>query len=390
MFSFLAKLILKDQHDTDSPRTRETYGMLSGLMGILLNLLLCAGKMFAGVTSGSIATTADAFNNLSDAGSSVITLVGFRLAGKKPDPDHPFGHGRAEYITGLLISIVIAMLGVELLRGSIDKIRMPQPVEFSALTFAILAVSILVKLYMWHYNRALAKKLNSPAMSATAADSLSDSIATAAVLLSMAVGHFTGWMIDGWCGLAVSCFIFMAGFRAAKETIEPLLGRAPDRELIQAIEAIVLSYSEIIGIHDLIVHDYGPGRKVISLHAEVPATGDLLQLHDTIDLAERSLQEKLNCTAVIHMDPIDDTDPFLVEFIKPALLETLRSKVSPEISVHDLRMVSGPTHTNLIFDVLLPVDCPVSDGEVARIAREFVESLPGNYFAVVQIDHAYV
>lgn len=389
MIEMLAKLFIKGNPNPNAPETREAYGMLSGAMGIALNLLLCVGKMFAGIISGSIATTADAFNNLSDAGSSVITLVGFRMASKKPDPDHPFGHGRVEYITGLLISIVIAMLGFELLKTSFGKIRTPEPVTFSWLAAGILIASILIKLYMWYYNRVLAQRLNSPAMSATAADCLSDSVATAAVLISMIVGHYSGWMIDGWCGMAVSCFIFMAGFRAAKETIEPLLGHAPDHELIQAIEAEVLSYSEIIGIHDLIVHDYGPGRKIISLHAEVPADGNLLHLHDTIDLAERSLQEKLNCMAVIHMDPIETDNQFLVEFIKPSLLEWLRSKVSPEISVHDLRMVSGPTHTNLIFDVLLPHNCPLSEGEVARIAREFVESLPGNYYAVVQIDQPY-
>ena len=389
MIQSIAKLILKERYDLNSAKTRETCGMLSGLFGILLNLLLCAGKMIAGVISGSIATMADAINNLSDAGSSVITLVGFRLAGKKPDPDHPFGHGRAEYITGLLISIIIAMLGIELFRSSVEKILSPEPVAFSLLSAGILVVSIAVKVYMWHYNRSLARALNSPAMNATAADSLSDSVATAVVLLSMILAHFTDWMIDGWCGIAVSCFIFMAGFRAAKETIEPLLGRAPDRELIEAIEAEVLSYPEIIGIHDLIVHDYGPGRKIISLHAEVPATGNLLEMHDTIDLAERSLQEKLNCVAVIHMDPIDSSNPYLTEFIKPALLEWLRTRISPEISVHDLRMVSGPTHTNLIFDVVMPINCPMSESAVNRIATEFVQSLPGNYYAVVQIDQAY-
>lgn len=390
MLSFLAKLLIKEQENPNSPSVREKYGILAGAMGICLNLLLCAGKMFAGAVSGSIATMADAFNNLSDAGSSIITLVGFRLAGKKPDPHHPFGHGRAEYITGLLISILILLLGSELLRSSIDKIRQPQPVTFSLLSAGILLGSVLVKIYMWHYNRALAKKLNSPAMSATAADSLSDSIATVVVLLSMIIAHFTGWQIDGWCGAAVSMFIFIAGYRSARETIEPLLGHAPDQELIQAIEAEVLSHDHIVGIHDLMVHDYGPGRKVISLHAEVPASGNLLELHDTIDLAERNLQEKLNCTAVIHMDPVDNSNPFLVDFIKPALLEWLRSRVAPDISVHDLRMVAGPTHTNLIFDVLLPLNCPKSESEVLEISNDFAKSLPGNYFAVVQIDQPYV
>lgn len=377
------------QYIKNTPAARQRYGMIAGATGIVLNLLLCAAKMFAGVISGSVALTADAFNNLSDAGSSIITLVGFRLAGKKPDPDHPFGHGRAEYITGLLISVIILFLGIELMQSSVNKILDPQPVIFSGTAAAILIAAILVKLFLWYFNRTLSRKLSSAAMAATAADSLSDCFATLAVLLSMLVGHFTGWMIDGWCGAAVSVFIFIAGFRSAKETIEPLLGHAPDHDLIHAIEEEVLSYPEIIGIHDLIVHDYGPGRKIISLHAEVPADGNLLQLHDTIDLAERTLQDKLNCTAVIHMDPIDTADPYLLEFIKPSLLEWLRSRVSPEISVHDLRMVAGPTHTNLIFDVLLPINCPMSEGEVKSIAAEFVKSLPGNYYAVVQIDQPY-
>lgn len=390
MLTILAKLFIPHSDDPHSAKVREAYGMLSGAMGIFLNLLLCAGKMIAGIISGSIATTADAFNNLSDAGSSVITLVGFRLAGKKPDPDHPFGHGRAEYITGLLISIIIALLGFELLRSSVDKIMNPQPVEFSWLASGILAASILTKVYMWHYNSKLAKKLNSPAMSATAADSLSDSFATLVVLLSMIIGHFTGWMIDGWCGAAVSVFIFLAGYRAAKDTIEPLLGHAPEKEYIDAIEAEVLSYPDIIGIHDLMVHDYGPGRQIVSLHAEVPASGDLLKLHDTIDLVERSLQAKLNCIAVIHMDPIETENPFLTNFFKPALLETLRGKICAEITVHDLRMVTGPTHTNLIFDVLMPINCPKTEAEIIAIATDFVRSMPGNYYAVVQVDQAYV
>lgn len=387
MLEILSRIFIKNRND-DSPAVREAYGMLSGAMGIALNLLLCIGKMFAGAISGSIATMADAFNNLSDAGSSVITLIGFRLAGKKPDPDHPFGHGRMEYITGLLISIIIALLGFELLKSSVGKILNPEPVTFSWLAAGILIASALTKIYMWHYNRVLAKKLNSPAMSATAADSLSDSIATVAVLISMIVSHVSGWMIDGWCGAIVSLFILTAGFRAAKDTIEPLLGHAPEHELIQSIEQEVLSYPEIIGIHDLMVHDYGPGRQIVSLHAEVSADGNLLHLHDTIDLAERSLQEKLNCVAVIHMDPIATDDPFLSEF-KPQLLAELRAKISPEISVHDLRMVSGPTHTNLIFDILLPHNCPLSDNAVTKIAADFVRSLPGEYYAVVNIDQPY-
>lgn len=389
MIQLLSRVFIPNRSDVHSPAVRQAYGMLSGAVGIFLNILLCCGKLFAGMLSGSIAITADALNNLSDAGSSVITLIGFKLAGKKPDPDHPFGHGRAEYITGLIISIVIILMGLELLKSSVEKIIAPEAVDFSILAVIILAASILVKVYMWFYNRALSKKLDSPAMAATATDSLSDTIATSAVLLGMIVGKLTGWMVDGWCGIIVSAFILLAGYSAAKDTIEPLLGRTPDKEFIDAIEREVMSYPDIIGIHDLIVHDYGPGRQMVSLHAEVPATGDMMQLHDTIDLAERSLHEKLNCAAVIHMDPVEKDNPIIAE-LKAELLQMLRGKLGDSVSIHDFRIVVGPTHTNLIFDVVIPHNCPLSETAVARLTQEFVEHRPGNYYAVVQIDRAYV
>ncbi|MDO4357901.1 MAG: cation diffusion facilitator family transporter [Clostridia bacterium] len=389
MIRLLSRIFIPNRDDIYSPDVRQAYGMLSGAVGILFNALLCVGKLFAGVISGSIAITADALNNLSDAGSSVITLIGFKLAGKRPDPDHPFGHGRAEYITGLIISIVIILMGLELLKSSVEKILSPEAVEFSWLAVGILLVSILVKIYMWYYNRSLSKKLNSPAMAATATDSLSDTIATSAVLLGMITGRLTGWTVDGWCGVIVSVFILTAGYSAAKDTIAPLLGRTPDKEFIDDIEREVMSYPDIIGIHDLIVHDYGPGRQMISLHAEVPADGDMMQLHDTIDLAERSLHDKLNCAAVIHMDPVEKDNPIIAE-LKLELLTMLRGHLGDSVNIHDFRMVPGPTHTNLIFDVLIPHDCPLSEMAVSRMTQQFVEHMDGNYYAVVQIDRAYV
>ena len=272
MISLLARLFLKTE-GRDEAALRKEYGILCGAVGIALNVLLFAGKFFAGTLSGSIAITADAFNNLSDAGSSFVTLLGFQLAGQKPDSDHPFGHGRIEYLSGLAVSMLILLMGFELAKSSLDKILHPAPVDSSWLVIAILCVSIAVKLYMSFYNRSLGKKLNAPAMLATAADSLSDSVATTAVLIATLVGRFSGLMIDGWCGILVAAFILWSGFNAAKDTINPLLGTPPTHEFVDQIKHLVMAHPAIIGIHDLIVHDYGPGRVMISLHAEVSASG---------------------------------------------------------------------------------------------------------------------
>ena len=308
MISLLARLFIKPDPAREEPETRRAYGVLCGIVGICLNVLLFAGKFLAGTLSGSIAITADAFNNLSDAGSSFVTLVGFQLAGQKPDSEHPFGHGRMEYVSGLAVSVLILLMGLELGKTSIEKILHPEPVDSSPLIFAILCASILVKLYMFLYNRRLGKKLASPAMEATAMDSLSDSVATAAVLIATLVGRFTGLEIDGWCGVLVAAFILWSGINAVRDTLDPLLGTPPTHEFVQRIRDLVMAHSTILGIHDLIVHDYGPGRVMISLHAEVPANEDVLALHDEIDNVEKELREKLGCDAVIHMDPVVTDD----------------------------------------------------------------------------------
>ena len=384
MISLLAKYFIKDTENDP----RKAYGVLCGAVGIGLNLLLFAFKFLAGVLSGSIAITADALNNLSDAGSSLVTLLGFHLAGQKPDPHHPFGHGRMEYLSGLAVAMFILFMGFELAKSSLSKILKPAPVASSLLVVVILCVSIAVKLYMWHYNRAIGKRLDSAAMEATAADSLSDSLSTAAVLLATQVGHFTGAMIDGWCGAAVSVFILVSGCKAAKETIDPLLGTPPTHELVESIETLVMSYPDVLGIHDLIVHDYGPGRRMVSLHAEVDAGGDILVLHDEIDNIERHLQSKLNCQAVIHMDPVvtDDKEVFDV---KQAVLKLVHA-IDPQLTLHDFRMVTGPTHTNVIFDVVAPFDFPLSDEALTAQIQSQVRSLDGNYFAVITVDKSYV
>jgi cation diffusion facilitator family transporter len=387
MMKLLARLFIKNSGDTADPAVRMAYGRLCGIVGIALNLLLFSLKYFAGVVSGSIAITADAFNNLSDAGSSVITLAGFALAGKKPDPHHPFGHGRLEYIAGLAVSAVIVVMGAELLRSSVARIFSPEPVQAGLLPAVILLVSIAVKLYMAVYNRAIGKMIDSPAIAAASTDSLSDSAATAVVLACMLIARFTGLDIDAYAGVAVAGFILYAGIGAARDTISPLLGQAPSREFVKQIEAIVLKNPEILGMHDLIVHDYGPGRVMISLHAEVDGHGDMFEKHDAIDNIERELAEKLGCHAVVHMDPIDMGSEDTAR-LRAEVAEIVR-EVEPASSIHDFRTVPGPTHTNLIFDAVVPCGEKRTDEEVAALIRSLVaERLPGNY-AVVNIDRAY-
>ena len=387
MIELLAKWFIHHRDNTADGAVRRAYGTLCGAVGIGLNVLLFIGKFFAGRLSGSIAVTADAFNNLSDAGSSAVTLLGFRLAGKKPDPDHPFGHGRIEYISGLVVAGLILLMGVELAKSSFDKILHPEEVTFSALALVILAVSVAVKLYMWHYNRRIGGKIRSAAMEATASDSLSDAAATSAVLLAMLIGRWTGLAVDGYVGMVVALFILFSAYKAAKETLSPLLGQAPDPELVQHIRDIVEEHDTVVGIHDLVVHDYGPGRQMVSLHAEVPASGDILQLHDVIDNIERELHEKLHVQAVIHMDPIV-TDDETVDALRRQVAELVR-QVEPRMTVHDLRVIRGTTHTNLVFDAVLSLDAAITPAEAGRRIREKVAELDGDYYAVVTVEHSF-
>lgn len=387
MIELLAKLLLKDTSDSKDPAVRRGYGRISCIVGIVLNIILFAGKYMAGMLSRSVAVMADSFNNLSDAGSSVITLVGFQMAGKKADLEHPFGHGRVEYLSGLIVSAMILVMGVELLRTSVKKIIHQETVDTSLVAFVVLIAAICVKLYMASYNRKIGKKINSAAMKATAADSLSDVVATSVVFLSMLITKFTGRNVDGICGVLVALFILQTGYGAAKDTLSPLLGQAPRPELVEQIDQIVMSHGQIVGMHDLIVHDYGPGRCMISLHAEVPGDGGIYEMHDLIDSIERELKEKLDCDAVIHMDPINVND---VE------IAGMRQKVSDIItaendrmSIHDFRMIKGPTHTNVVFDIVLPGDCKMSDEEAKRWVSELMEKNFENVYAIVNVDHDY-
>lgn len=389
MVNLLARKFIKNYDDVNNENVRSAYGILCSILGILFNVFLFGIKYFAGVLSGSIAIMADAFNNLSDAGSSLITLIGFKFAGMEPDNEHPFGHGRIEYIAGFIVSVLIILMGIELFKSSVIKIFSPEAIDTSLTAIVILIISIQVKLYMSLYNGSIGKKINSSAMKATATDSKSDCIATTVVLISMLILKLTGLNIDGYSGVLVACFILYAGYDAAKETLSPLLGQLPDNSLVQSIEDIVMNYDEIVGIHDLVVHDYGPGRLMISLHAEVPGSGDIYVLHDAIDRAEMELSEKLHCEAVIHLDPIDTDDEETMR-MKDLVSKKIKEEIDEVISIHDFRMVKGPSHTNVIFDAVIPPKYKMSEKEVEDRIKELVSNSFKNHFAVVKVESTYI
>lgn len=385
MITMLANLFRYE--DLPTEKKRSAYGKLCGLVGILLNLILFVGKFVAGMLSNSIAITADAFNNLSDAGSSVVTLVGFKLAEQKPDADHPFGHGRMEYLSALAIAGVILLMAFELIKDSISKIVNPVEIEFSGIILVILIASILVKCYMALYNFKVGKKIDSTALKATGTDSLSDCVSTTVILIATLVGHYTEFQIDGFCGVAVGLLILWAGINAAKDVLDPLLGQAPDTEFVAQIEEMVMEFDKdsIVGVHDLIVHDYGPGRRVISLHAEVPAEGDILQLHDVIDNLEVKLRTELGCLTTIHMDPVATKDERVLALKEQC--KTIVKNIGDSLSLHDFRVVLGESHTNLIFDVVIPYEFALSDAETTQLIQEKVwEQIGNNYFTVIQVD----
>ena len=373
--------------DPSAPEVRQKCGTRAGVVGIVLNALLCMGKLAAGLLTGSVAIVADAFNNLSDAASSVITLVGFRLAAQAADEEHPFGHGRMEYLAGLVVSMAILLMGFELGKTSVEKLLHPEELSFSWLAVAILAAAVLVKLWMHRFNRTLGRAISSQAMEATAADSLSDAAATGVVLAATLIGHFFHLQIDGLAGLLVAAFILKTGWEAAKDTLDPLLGRPMDRSLSEDIDKLVVSHSNILGIHDLVYHDYGPGRAMMSFHAEVPADADLLEMHDIIDHIERELKEKHHIETVIHMDPVvnDQRTTALREQVA-----RLAREIDPVLSIHDLRITAGPRHTNVLFDVMVPYGFSLSDSQVVARLSEGVRGLSSKYFPVIQVDHSYV
>jgi len=388
LIHFLAKMLIPDYKNTASSDVRNAYGALCGIMGIVLNVILFAIKLLAGLLSGAISVMADAFNNLTDAGSSVITLIGFRMAGQKPDKHHPFGHGRIEYISGLIVSMIIILVGFELGKTSFEKIISPEVPVFSMIAVIILVCSVFIKAYIAVYNFSIGKKIASSAMKATAYDSLSDCVATSAVLICLLISHFANINIDAYCGIAVSVFILFSGIRSAKETMDPLLGTPPEQELIDEITSIVYSHEGVAGIHDLIIHDYGPGRMMISLHAEVPSDANLIETHDMIDNIEKSLRAKLGCDAVIHMDPIATDDAHTLE-VKEKIV-ALIGCVDSRLSLHDFRMVKGPTHTNVLFDLVVPFEMQKSDEELRENVQTIVKTIDENYYSVINIDKSYV
>lgn len=386
MITCLAKFWIRESDSEE--KKRRVYGTLGAVVGIFLNICLFTGKYLAGFLSGSIAIMADAFNNLSDAGSSFISLIGFVFSGKKPDLDHPFGHGRIEYLAGLGVSFLILLMGVELAKNSVQKILHPVSVQISTLSIAVLSASILVKLYMAYYNHAIGKKIRSATMAATATDSLSDAAATTVVLLAMLFLAVTGINIDGYCGILVAVFILAAGIGAAKETVSPLLGQAPDPEFVKEIKELVMQHEEVLGIHDMAVHDYGPGRVMVSLHAEVSGDGNIYELHDLIDRIERELKEKLHCETVIHMDPIDVGNEKTVE-MKEEMVKLVKA-IDERLTIHDFRMVTGTTHHNMIFDVIIPADFKLSQEELKDIIQKKVWEKWPDYYVVIDVDTAYV
>lgn len=391
MITIFLRLFKLRSGDTSDTKTRERYTFACSLCGIFLNLLLFAGKLIAGFLSCSIAIQGDAFNNLSDASSSLITLIGVKISSKKADSEHPFGHGRMEYVAGLIVSMLIAMMGIDLLKDSVGKIIHPSVIngDYFVLTLIILIVSVLTKAYMWLYNRKYGKKLNSSPMLATATDSLCDAGATFGILISTVITHFTGFVrLDGICGVLVSFIVLFAAYNTAKETMLPLLGKAPDACFIDEIKNIVMEKPEIIGIHDLIVHDYGPGRVMISLHAEVPSDTKLSVIHEVIDNTEMELKEKLRCEAVIHCDPVDIHDEITIGLRED--VSKIISALSSDISFHDFRVVHGKGHTNLIFDILLPPNYKGSESELCQKIRTEVQEIHPNHYCVIQIDRDFV
>lgn len=385
MITLLARIFIKDSKNYENSCVRGAYGLLCAILGIVLNVVLFGIKMLAGVLANSVSVLADAFNNLSDAGSSLVTLFGFKAASQKPDSEHPFGHGRYEYISGLVVSVLIVVMGVEFIKGSVSKIISGNnDTHFTLLTAAILVISILIKVYIFVFNRGVGKKISSPTLLATGADALSDCIATFAIIVSAIISHFTDFAADGWCGLIVSCMIILAGINAARETINPLLGQPPSKEFVDKVSGLLLAHDEIVGIHDLVVHDYAPGHIMISVHAEISDKSDIVEAHELIDNVEREISEKLSCEVVIHMDPISTDDERITE-MKSKVAKVLLA-IHEDVTIHDFRMVDGNTLTNLIFDIVVPFDVKMERDEIKKEADRLVKTIDKKYNAVVDVD----
>lgn len=382
----LIRTFVKNREEVDDARVRYAYGRLAGVSGLTANVLLFLAKTAAGLLSGSVAIVADAFNNLSDAGSSIVTLVGFKLSSAPPDKEHPFGHGRMEYLSALAVAVLIIAAGLELARSAVDKILHPTPTEFSVLPLVILAASILVKLWMALFYRKIGGIIRSETLKAACADSRNDCICTGVVFVSALVGWQTGVAIDGYVGAAVALFVIWSGFSIVREAVSPLLGQAPDPEMVRGIKELVLSHEGIVGVHDVMVHNYGPGRCVISLHAEVPCREDLMRSHDRIDCIEKELMQKYHAVACIHMDPVDTEDE-RVETLR-LLVEAVLKDMDERLEMHDFRVVFGETHTNLIFDLVVPYGYRL-EHSVGQEAEQRLQRLDPKLFVVATVEHSY-
>lgn len=385
---FLAKLFIKDYKNTSDNKVREQYGILSGILGIILNFILFSAKFLIGLLSNSTAISADAFNNLTDAASSVISMMGLKLANKPVDKDHPFGHGRIEYLSSLLVSAIILFIGIELASSSLKKIFNQADTNITTLTIVILIISVLIKIWMFLYNYKFAKRINSLGMKATAIDSINDAIATSIVLISALISYFISYNIDGYVGVLVAAFILFTGIKTAKETIDILLGKAPDKEMLDKITEFVTSYDVVLDIHDLIVHNYGIGRELISLHAEVSCEDDILYIHEKIDEIESDLYKTFHLQAVIHMDPVEVNNERIS--VAKQDVNSVMVQYYPECSIHDFRMVNGENRINLIFDVVVPFDCQEKPSEIVKTLNDKVNKLNPKYQCVIKIDRPYV
>lgn len=387
MGTFLFKTFIKDYENTKDPAIREKYGLLAGIVGIISNVILCSMKVLIGVSIKSIAIIADGINNLADASSSIITLIGFKLAAKPEDKDHPYGHARIEYISGLLVSAIIIILGFQLLKSSFMKVLHPDPIHFNYITIIILLVAIAIKIWQALFNISAGKKINSVALMATGTDSRNDVISTIAVLIGIIVSKFTGLQLDGIIGCLVALFIIWSGIQLIRETSSPLLGEAPDPALVTAILEGTKSFQGVIGTHDLIVHNYGPGRIFASIHIEVDADSDIMETHDMIDNIERKLSSSLKIHLTAHMDPVKVNDP-LTESLKIKITEILEP-IEGIYEMHDLRVVPGPTHTNIIFDAVISPECKLKKSDIVLIVNKEVKKIDESYFVVITFDNLY-
>lgn len=387
MTNFLVRKFVKNYKNTADNNVRTAYGKFSGIVGIVCNAVLFIGKIIAGTLSGSVAITADAVNNLSDASSSVISLFGFKLASRPADEEHPYGHGRYEYLSGLMVAVFIMVIGVELFKNSVGKILHPEHVEFSLLSAGVLVFSILLKLWMMFFNKKIGVLINSKTLKATAMDSRNDVVTTSAVLIAAAISHFTGVELDGWMGVAVAAFIMYSGFGLVRDTIDPMLGKAPDEEQVDSIRKKILSYKGVLGTHDLMVHDYGPGRQFASVHVEMAAEDDVIENHDVIDNIERDFLKNDGLHMVVHFDPISTKDS-LVNELRTWISEQIKH-LDSRLTIHDLRIVKGTTHTNVIFDCVVPHDMEIGEKEIKKFAANIVAEKYPNYYTVVTIDRSY-